>query len=271
MKIVKKGFLSLILTIALLLITACGSSSSADEQVVTLGVVGEDQDVWDFVADKLAKEGITLKLVKFTDYTQPNTALAEHELDLNAFQHQIFLDSYNEDSGTNLVSIADTVIAPLGLYSDKLTSLDELNEQDHIAIPNDVTNGGRALLLLQTAGLITVDPSAGSTPTINDITENPLNLSIDELDAAQTARALPDVAISVINSGMAVDAGFVPTQDAIFLEPVDEQSQPYINIIVANSEDTDHALYKKVVEAYQAEDTKEVIEKTSKGSSIPAW
>ena len=119
--------------------------------------------------------------------------------------------------------------------------------------------------------MITVDPEAGSTPTVNDITENPLNLDIQELDAAQTARALPDVAASIINSGMPVDAGFVPTEDSIFLEPVDENSEPYINIIVAKSEDTENEVYQKIVEAYQSEDTKEIIEETSKGSSVPAW
>lgn len=270
MKITKKYYLSALLVLSLFL-AACGRSAADETPVVKLGVVGEEQDVWEFVADKLAKENITLELVKLTDYTQPNTALAEGEIDLNSFQHQIFLDTYNAESGNDLVTIGKTYIAPLGLYSNDLTSIDEVKEKDMVAIPNDVTNGGRALLLLQTAGLLTVDPAAGTTPTVNDITENPLDLEIKELDAAQTARSLPDVAISVINSGMAVDAGFIPTEDAVFLELVDEKSDPYINIIVANSEDAENDIYQKVVKAYQAEDTKEVIAETSKGSSVPAW
>lgn len=268
----KKLFATIILSFGAFILGACGNAASGDENTtVTLGVVGEDQDVWDFVSDKLADDGINLELVKFTDYAQPNNALAEGEIDLNSFQHQIFLDSYNADSGTDLTAIGNTVIAPLGVYSQNISSIEEIKDGDSIAIPNDVTNGGRSLLLLQTAGLITVDPEAGSTPTVNDITENPLNLDIRELDAAQTARALPDVAASIINSGMAVDAGFVPTEDSIFLEPVDEKSEPYINIIVAKSEDTENEVYQKIVEAYQSEDTKEIIEETSKGSSVPAW
>lgn len=253
------------------LLAACGASAGTSE-TVSIGVVGEDNDVWDFVADKLeSEEGITIELVRFTDYAQPNNALAQGETDLNAFQHKLFLESFNEDSGTTLVPIGDTVISPLGIYSDTLTDVVELEENDTVAIPNDLTNGGRALLLLQTAGLITVDPEAGVTPTVNDITDNPLNLDIQELDAAQTARALQDVDVSIINSGMAVDAGFVPTEDAIFLEPVNDQSEPYVNIIVAREEDAENDVYQTIVEAYQSEDTKEVIEETSEGSSIPAW
>lgn len=268
----KKLFTTIILSFGAFVLAACGNSANnAENQTVKLGVVGEDQDVWDFVAEKLEADGITLELVKFTDYNQPNNALAEGEVDLNSFQHQIFLDNYNEERGTDLTAIANTVIAPLGIYSDKIEDVAEIKEGDAIAIPNDVTNGGRALLLLQTAGLITVDPEAGAIPTVNDITDNPLNLEIQELDAAQTARSLPDVAASIINSGMAVDAGFVPQEDAVFLEPVDDNSEPYINIIVARSEDVNNELYQKVVKAYQAEDTKEVIEETSKGASIPAW
>lgn len=271
MKNIKKYILTIALLCGLTVLASC-SASAQETQTITLGVVGESQDVWDFVVEKLKKEqNITLKLVKFTDYAQPNNALAEKEIDLNAFQHQLFLDSYNEDSGTKLVTIGKTVIAPLGIYSDKLSSVDEIKENDLIAIPNDVTNGGRALLLLQTAGLITVDPNAGVTPTIHDITSNPMNLVIKELDAAQTARALQDVAVSVINSGMAVDAGFVPKKDSIFLEPVDDKSEPYINIIVANPDEADNELYQLVIDAYQSEDTKKVIEESSKGSSVPAW
>lgn len=140
-----------------------------------------------------------------------------------------------------------------------------------MAIPNDVTNGGRALLLLQTAGLIKVDPAVKQTPTVKDITENKLDLEIKELDAAQTARALSDTTVSLINSGMAVDAGFVPNKDAIFLEPVNETSKPYINIIVAKKKDKDNSIYQKIVKAYQSPETVKLLEKTTKGSSTPVW
>lgn len=273
----KKWIQAVVLGAALLLFSGCGNSSSAstdssqEEVTVKLGLIGADTDVWDSVKARLKEEGINLEYVQFSDYNQPNQALADGSIDLNSFQHQFFLDNYNEEFGTDLVSIGNTVNAPLGIYSDKITDVKDLTEGAKVAIPNDVTNGGRALLLLQTAGLIKVDEAAGQTPTVADITENSLNLDISELDAAQTARALSDVDISVINSGMAVDAGFVPTEDAIFLEPVDDTARPYVNIIAARKEDEDNEVYQKVVAAYQTDETKKVIEETSKGSSVPAW
>lgn len=270
MKQFKRWILAVGLVLVGAVLVACGSDADTSE-TVRIGVVGEDNEVWDYVIDKLADEGVSAELIKFTDYNQPNSALAEGEIELNSFQHKLFLESYNEDNGTDLTPIADTVIAPLGIYSDKITDVAEIVENDSIAIPNDVTNGGRAILLLQTAGLISVDPEAGVTPTVNDITDNPLNLEIEELDASQTARALQDVKASVINSGMAVDYGFVPNDDSIFLEPVNDDSDPYVNIIVSRADETDNEVYQKIVEAYQAEDTIEVINETSKGSSIPAW
>lgn len=259
----------------LLLVTGCSNSaaqSDKDESVtVKLGVVGDDTDVWDDVQKRLAKEDIKLEYVKFTDYNQPNDALAQGEIDLNAFQHQFFLDNYNKEHGTDLVSIGNTVNAPLGIYSDQLTSVADLKNGATVAIPNDVTNGGRALLLLQTAGLIEVDPDKGQTPTTSDIIANKLDLKIEELNASQTARALADVDAAVINSGVAVDAGFTPTKDAIYLEPVDDKARPYVNIIVSRKEDANNKTYQKIVDAYQTKETEKVIEETSKGSSIPAW
>ncbi|MGC6769888.1 MetQ/NlpA family ABC transporter substrate-binding protein [Enterococcus sp. LJL51] len=248
-----------------------GNAKSTKTEVVKLGVVGANNEVWESVKEELKKEDIDLEIIEFSDYTQPNAALAEKEIDLNSFQHQIFLDNYNEEHHTELVSIGNTVSAPLGIYSDKLKNIEDIEDGGEIAIPNDTTNGGRALLLLQSAGLIKVDPDKQQTPTVNDITENKHNLKITELDAAQTARALQDVDASVINSGMAVDAGFIPTEDAIYLEPVDDTSKPYVNIIVARKEDEDNKLYQKIVDAYQQDATKKVIEDTSKGSSVPAW
>ena len=272
------GYIVAIIAV-LLLVTGCGSgnkestkeSSSGKNVTVKLGVVGSDTDVWDDVKKRLKDEGIDLEYVKFTDYSQPNVALDNGDIDLNSFQHQIFLDNFNKEHGTNLVSIGNTVNAPLGIYSEKIKDVKELKEGDTISIPNDVTNGGRALLLLQTAGLIKVDPAKKQAPTVSDITENKLNLKIEELDAAQTPRSLQDVAAAIINSGMAVDAGYNPTKDAIFLEPVNETSKPYVNIIVVRKEDEENETYKKIVDAYQTEETKKVIEETSKGSSIPAW
>lgn len=247
------------------------TSAQAAEKV-KLGLVGDDTRVWDNVKERLAKDGIELEYVKFTEYSQPNAALADGSIDLNAFQHQIFLDSYlQEHKDQELVSIGNTVNAPLGVYSKKIKDIKDLKEGDTVAIPSDPTNGGRALHLLQTAGLIKVDEAKGYKPTVSDIKENKLNLKIQELDASQTARALDDVTASIINSGVAVDAGYTPSKDAIYLEPVDKSSKPYVNIIVARKKDAENATYKKIVEAYQTEDTKKVIEEVSKGSLLPAW
>mgnify|MGYP000978555298 CR=1 FL=1 len=243
-------------------------------QKVKVGVVGEaDKELWQAVAEKAKKdEGIEIEITNFSDYNLPNAAVEDGSLDLNAFQHQIFLDSYlQEHKDQELVSIGNTVNAPLGVYSKKIKDIKDLKEGDTVAIPSDPTNGGRALRLLQTAGLIKVDEAKGYKPTVSDIKENKLNLKIQELDASQTARALDDVTASIINSGVAVDAGYTPSKDAIYLEPVDKSSKPYVNIIVARKKDAENATYKKIVEAYQTEDTKKVIEEVSKGSLLPAW
>jgi D-methionine transport system substrate-binding protein len=278
-----KTFLAALTLSASLFLAACGNAASdsasdsstadATEPVkVTLGVVGEVNEPWDYVIEELKeKENIEVELVKFTDYTTPNNALAEGEIDLSSFQTEIFMDNYNRDHGTELTTIGYTVMAPLGLYSDKITSISELKDGDTIAIPNDVSNEGRALILLQTAGLIKLDPEAGLVPTTEDVVENRLNLQFQTLESNQTARALQDVTASVINSGMAVDAGFIPSEDAVFLEPVTEDSKPYYNVIAALSEDVDNEVFQTIVAYYQSEGTAKVIEESSKGSQFPVW
>ena len=278
-----KTFLAAMTLSASLFLAACGNAASdsasdsstadATEPVkVTLGVVGEVNEPWDYVIEELKeKENIEVELVKFTDYTTPNNALAEGEIDLSSFQTEIFMDNYNRDHGTELTTIGYTVMAPLGLYSEKITSINELKDGDTIAIPNDVSNEGRALILLQTAGLIKLDPEAGLVPTTEDVVENRLNLQFQTLESNQTARALQDVTASVINSGMAVDAGFIPSEDAVFLEPVTEDSKPYYNVIAALSEDVDNEVFQTIVAYYQSEGTAKVIEESSKGSQFPVW
>lgn len=261
---------------SVLLLAACGGSQAKDSQEkavqkVKLGVVGENNEVWEDVKSRLKEDDIELEIVSFTDYSQPNAALADGEIDLNSFQHQIFLDNYNQEHGTDLVSIGNTVNAPLAIYSQKIKDLKELKKGDEIAIPNDVTNGARSLKLLQSADLLTLKETDNDLPTVADIKENPLNLKITELDASQTARALPDVAASVINSGMAVDAGLIPDEDAIYVEPVNEDAKPYVNIIVSRKKDADNETYQKIVDAYQQDATKKVIQETSKGANVPAW
>lgn len=271
----RKWGLSLVVVAALFVVAGCGNGQGsadddAEDTTVQLGVIGADTDVWDDVQERLADEGIDLEYVEFTEYSQPNRALENGDIDLNSFQHQDFLDNYNEERGTDLVSIGNTVNAPLGIYSEQITDLDELEDGAEVTIPDDVTNGGRALKLLQTADLIELDEDA-QNPTVSDITANPKDLVITELEASQTARSMEDVDASVVNSGMAVDAGLSPNDDAIYLEPVDDTSRPYVNITAAREEDEDNEVYQKVVDAYQSEQTAEVIEETSNGADIPAW
>ena len=266
------------LTILLLIVvagtfTACAAKETKTEEkkVIKLGITGSDNEVWAHIKEELAKEDITLEVISFSDYTRPNVALADGEIDINSFQHYAFFENFKTEHSLDLTAIGETVIAPIGLYSSKIQDVSELKEGDEITIPNDATNGGRALILLQTAGLIKLDEAAGNLPTLKDITENKLNLKITEMDAGTTARTLDDVAAAAINSGFAVDAGFTPTKDSIFLEPIDENSKPYINIIVARTEDKDNELYKKVVELYQTEEVRKIVDEIYKGSQVTTW
>ena len=264
--------------IAALTLAACsnttGSSSSASEEssVVRVGVVGENNEQWNLIANILTEEGITLELVKFSDYTLPNQALAYGEIDLNAFQHIAFFENDVKTKGYELSIIGNTIITPLGLYSQKMNSISELQDGDKIAIPSDLVNGGRALKVLESAGLITVDSSVGFSPSVHDITDNPHNLEFIQVEAAQTHGLLPDVAASIINGGHAVDAGLNPSEDAIVIESVgDAQGNPFINVIIARTEDKDNELYKKVVAAYHTDAVRELIETVYKGAYLVAW
>ncbi len=272
--------ITLILAAALVLCACSGGEQGQTGQdgqeeentVIKLGVVGESNDEWQPVIEALAEEGITLELVKFSEYSLPNQALADGEIDLNSFQHYAYLEQEIADKGFDLTVISESIIAPLGLYSDKISSVDELKEGDKIALPSDATNGGRSLKILEQAGLITVDPEAGYTPELGDITDNPLNLEFVEVEAAQTPALLPDVAAAFINGAHAVDHGLVPSEDAIYLEQVNEGSDnPYINVIVARTEDKDNELYQKVIDAYKTDEVAQVIADAYKGAYLPTW
>lgn len=243
-----------------------------EKKVVKLGLVGENSEQWEPVIKRLAEEGVTLELVKFADYTLPNRALQDKEIDLNAFQHYAFLAKDSEAFGYDLAAIGDTIIAPLGLYSKKITDVSEIKQNDKIAVPNDPTNEGRALKLLETAGLIKVDPAVGFLPEKSDITDNPLNLDIIEVEAAQTAGLLPDVAAAIINGQHAVDNNLFPQTDAIFLETAGGNTDnPFVNVVAARSEEKDNPLYKKVVEYFRTQEVADVLLTLYKGAYLPTW
>lgn len=245
-----------------------------DKDVIKLGVVGENNEDWDDVAKRYKQgTGKTIEIVAFSDYREPNEALLSGDIDINAFQHKKFLSQFNEESGSDIVDIADTSIAPLGIYSSKIDDLADLEDGARIAIPDDPTNGARSLFLLQSAGLIEVEGKDGDPITVDEITANPRNFEIVELSASQTARSLDDVDIACVNSGMAVDAGFVPTEDAIYLEDHnDPNKQIYVNVIVTTKENENSKVLKDLIDNYYHQDaTKKIINEVSKGSSIPVW
>ena len=253
---------------------ACGAKGTGDKvEKVKIGVVSESAiEIWKDVAKRLKDQNIDLEVVEFTDYNQPNIALKNGDIDLNAFQHVAFLEDFNKNNDADLTPIGFTFVSPLGIYSEKIKDIKELKDGDSIAIPNDVTNGGRALLLLQALDLIKLDTKAAS-PTVNDITENTKNIQIKELDAAQTARSLQDVAAAVVNTNYAVDAGFSPKKDALYLDTdnISEVKDIYKNVIAARKADKDNKVYKKVVAEYQTEATKKLIDSTTNGTDIPIW
>ena len=264
----KKITTAALLSLSALTLAACGDdSSSSDTTKVTLGISGSDTTIWDYVADKAEAEGIDLEIQTFSDYVAPNLALAEGELDLNAFQTISYFDEFVNEHNIDIVPIGSTVIAPMGLYSDKYESIDEIPDGSQIAMPNEATNMGRALLLLDEAGLITLSEDAGLTGTAEDIIDNPKNIEIMPMVSGHTPRAMPDVAASVINNGIAVDAGLNPTDDPIARES--ETAKPYINLIAAQAEEADNEAYQKIVELYQEEDTAEFIIEHTKGGQIP--
>lgn len=264
----KKITAAALLSLTALTLGACGDDSSSEgNTTVTLGISGSDTTIWDYIADKAEAEGIDLEIQTFSDYVAPNLALAEGELDLNAFQTISYFDEFVEEHNIDIVPIGSTVIAPMGLYSDKYESIDEIPEGSQIAMPNEATNMGRALLLLDEAGLITLSEDAGLTGTAEDIIENPKNIEIMPMVSGHTPRAMPDVAGSVINNGIAVDAGLNPTEDPIARES--DTAKPYINLIAASAEEADNEAYQKIVEIYQQEDTADFIIEHTEGAQIP--
>ena len=268
------GVLSLAGSVLVGATSAVQAQGEFEGETVTVGVVSEaEEQVWEFVSEQaLEQEGIELELVLFTDYVQPNVALQDGSTDLNAFQHVAFLNEWNEANDGNLEALGFSYVTPLGVYSESITSIEEIPEDAVIAIPNDPTNGGRALLGLELAGLIEVDDEAGILPTVSDVTDNPLNIQFEELEAAQIAQALPDVDAAVINNTFALDAG-LSVEDAIFLDAENPTDLPddYKNIIAVNGDNADSELFAKVVELYQTDEVAEKLAEASNGGDVPAW
>ena len=225
-------------------------------------------EILEFVKPGLAQQGVDLDIKVFTDYVQPNLQVAEGRLDANFFQHKPYLDEFNKGRGTDLVSVANIHVEPFGIYSGKLTSLDNIPKRATVAIPNDATNGGRALLLLAKAGVITLKDSGNILSTPRDIADNPHNIRIRELEAATLPRVLDQVDLALINTNYALEAGLNPTSDALAIEGEDS---PYANILVTRSDNQDAEAVHKLVEALQSDEVKAFIEEKYKGAVVPAF
>lgn len=273
-----KKIITLVISLVFIVsLTACGSSANAssDITVVTVGVVGEYNNQWDTVNKILEKDNIKVELKKFSDYTTPNRALNDGDIDLNAFQHKAFLNKDIETKNYDIVSIGDTVIAPLAIFNNKnkINSIKDIKDGDTIAIPSDATNGGRALKLLEAAGLIVCDPTKGYLPTKLDITEYKIKIEILEAESGILASVLPDCAAAVINGGNAFTAGLNSTKDSIFIEDIENNDyvSQLVNVIVTKTENKDNEIYKKIVKAYQSTEVKKTLEEAYQGAYIPAW
>lgn len=269
----KKTWILAIALIASLTLAACGGASgeNADGETVKvrIGVNGADGAQWPILKEKAAKEGIEIELVEFADYTLPNNALAQGDIELNAFQTIAFLAQYSKESGNELVPVGSTMFAPMGLFSDKIKDVSELKKGDKIAIPDDAVSQARALRLLESAELLTLSDDFGLFDDPTKIKENKLDLEIIPMTPQQTPRALPDVAASVINNGIAGQAGLSPVEDSILIEDEnDENIRPYINTIAARAEDKDNEAYQRIAELYQEEDIAEAVKEDTNGGSF---
>lgn len=261
---IKKTIISLLVLAGL---TAC---QPQDKNTLRVGTISGPETQLMEVAKEVAKKqfGLTIKIVEFSDYTQPNTALAEGDLNANMMQHQPYLDEDIKNRHYHLVSIGKTFVYPMGIYSSKIKRINDVPNKAIVSIPNDASNEGRALLLLEKAHLIKLKKTAGLYATPIDIIDNPKDLRFNELEAAQTARSLQDVDLAVINTNYAVPAGLSPKKNAIFLE---DKSSPYANIIVVRQDDKDDPRLKQLVAALQSPAVLKAAQKIFNGEAVPAW
>lgn len=258
--------------IGALIVTGCDQKTNQDPNHLKLGVIaGPEQQVAE-VAQKVAKDkyGLDVQLVPFTDYVLPNEALSKGDVDANSFQHKPFLDQQIKDRNYKLTAVAKTFVYPIAGYSKKIKSLDQLKDGSQIAIPNDPTNLGRALLLLQHEGLIKLKADVGLLPTSLDIVSNPKNLKIIELEAPQLPHSLDDnrIAIAVINSTFAGQIGLTPTKDGLFVEGKDS---PYVNLIVTRDDNKDAENVQKFVKAYQSDEVEQAADRIFHGGAVKSW
>lgn len=255
--------------LALGALTGCGSEEK-DENKITVGAsLTPHAEILREAKEILEKEGITLEIVEIEDSVTPNTSLVEGSLDANFFQHQPYLDSFNEENNTDLVSVGAIHYEPFGIYAGKTTDLADLPDGAKVAVPNNTTNEARALLLLEQEGLLKLKDGVGINATILDIVENPKNIEFVEVAPEQLVRTLPDVDVAVINGNYAIEGG-LHVKDALAVESQESlAAQTYANIVVVQSKDKDNEAIKRLVEVLQSEEIQNYIEETYDGAVVP--
>lgn len=253
----------------LLVAAAALVALSAQAETLTVAATAVPHaEILEFVKPALAKDGVELDIKVFTDYVQPNVQVAEKRLDANFFQHQPYLDEFNKSRGTELISVAGVHVEPFGAYSSKIKDLQDLPQGATVVIPNDATNGGRALLLLQKAGVIKLKDASNILATPKDIAENPKAIKVRELEAATLPRVLTQVDLALINTNYALEAKLNPTKDALIIEGSDS---PYVNILVARPDNKDSAAMQKLAKALNSPEVKAFILEKYQGAVVPAF
>lgn len=259
---------TLLLALLAAFTTALAPLTVAAENLKVGARAGAHAQILEVVKKVAERDGLNIQIVEFSDYIQPNAALASGDIDANSYQHQPYLDNTTQDRGYKLVSVAKTIIAPIGLYSKKIKALSELPLGGRVAIPNDPSNGGRSLLLLEAHGVIKLKANAGLKATPLDIAENPKKIKFIELDAAQLPRSLDEVDAATVNTNYAIPAGLLPTRDAIIIE---NPNSPYANVIAVRPADRSNPAVLKLVKAYHTDEVKAFVVKEFKGSLVPTW
>lgn len=252
----------------------CGGSSSEtstpkSDKTIKIGTLaGPHEEFMEEVKKNAAKKGLTIEIVTFNDYALPNEALNSKDIDANMCQHLPYLKNQIKDRGYDLTSLGSTLLFPMGVYSDKIKSVDEIKDDMTLAIPNDPSNGGRALEILDQAGVIKLKKDIGSKATITDIAENPHHLKIQEVDATMIPRMLPDLDFAVINNSYATKSGLIPTKDAFILEKPDS---PYANVVAVRTADKDRPEFKELMDIIRTPEMKQFVDEHFKGAAIATW
>ncbi|MBM7599267.1 D-methionine transport system substrate-binding protein [Virgibacillus halotolerans] len=276
MRNMKKWFIISLFILVIGTLTACGNEKSSNESddlledgKLTVGVTsGPHEELLEKIQELGKEQGLDIELKVFNDYVMPNVALSEGEIDMNSFQTEPFFDQANEERQLGLVKVADTITFPMGIYSLDIEDVKELKDGAKIGLPSDPTNSGRALALFEQAGLIKVNEGAGIDATIKDIEVNNNNYEFIELDPAQIGRQLDELDAAAINTNFAMDAGFVPSKDAIFIEPKDS---PFANLIAVREESKDQEAVQQFIDLYHSDEVKAFVDEKFDGSVIPSW